>query len=158
MNDLPDPTPQVGNRPIHTNNPIIQLKPPISTAGASSGGGGKELETITGSGLEAVGVREIGREANLPAEVAGAGVSIHPISVTLPPNLAKMGVQPAGEAVTLGKGTTIHLPLTDEEIALGMRQNITSSWRWLAAWCVRRLLQVHVGLKNVHGKLVRINE
>jgi len=87
-----------------------------------------------------------------------SGVRIHPTTVSIPPPVAAMGVQPVGQNVPVVTTTTVVLPLTDDQIAVGLHQSITNSVRWLATWCVRRLKQVHIVLKNVHGKLVRTKE
>jgi len=99
-----------------------------------------------------------GQETKLSPEVSSSGVRIHPTTVSIPPPVAKMGVQPVGQNVPVHTTSTVVLPLTDDQIAVGLHQSITNSVRWLAAWCVRRLKQVHIVLKNVHGKFVRTKE
>lgn len=120
MSTLPDPTAPT---------------PPSGGVGA----GAKEKEALGGT-LEFPGTS--GVEVELPKEVASVGVSARPTSVPVPQPVAQW-VQPLGQNVPAepAKGT-ITLPITDVEIAQGLRQDSTSSWRWLAEWCRRRLKQI----------------
>ena len=122
-----------GNNPINTNNPIIQSGN-ISV--------GKELE----SGVvvkEEPGLKDVsGQEIELPREVAAAGVSNQPTTVQLPQPVSQMGVKVVGDAV-VPAAPPVALPLTDDQIALGLKQSVTTSWRWLAEFCVRKLKQLH---------------
>ena len=111
-----------------------------------------EKEAASSSG-EGPALKETG-EAALPSEVAGAGVKVQATTVTIPPTVAQMGVQPVGQAQS--PVTTTALPLTDDQIVKGLHEGVTSSWRWLALWCIRRLKQVHLFLKSIHGKIVRV--
>lgn len=104
------------------------------------------------TGLVDAGTQEI----ELPKEVASVGVKAQPTTVQLPSNVQNLGVQTVGQSGPAGQATTVVLPLTDDQIAQGLHQGITSSFRWLAEWCIRRLKQVHMGLKTIHGKLMRV--
>jgi len=116
--------------------------------------GAKEFEPGTVSPQE--GLRDAtGQETELSPEVSSAGVRVHPTTIPIPQPVSNMGVKPSGHNVPVATTTTVVLPLTDDQIAVGLHQSITNSVRWLAAWCVRRLKQVHIVFKNVHGKLVR---
>ena len=109
--------------------------------------------------VEAPLITEVGQELPLPSEVSNAGVTIHPTTVTLPPNIQQLGVKPVGQNTSsAAAAATVVLPLTDDQIATGLHQSIMSSWRWLAQWCVRQLKQAHVLLTSNHGKTVRTNE
>jgi len=120
--------------------PTNQLTPQVS--GGTLGIGGKELEP-GGAGLEQPGLRDMqGAEIELPKEVAAAGVTQKPTAVQLPQAVTQMGVTPVGPAV-IPQAPPPVLPLTDDQIAQGLKQSITSSWRWLAEWCVRKLKQLH---------------
>ncbi|MBU1327159.1 hypothetical protein KKB64_04815 [Patescibacteria group bacterium] len=151
MNNLPDDTQiRANNTPPGTNNTASQTAP--SAGGAFL----KEVERPSAVSSE-VSIRPATAETELPKEVASAGVTLRPTSVPIPPKLSQMGVKPAGNNVpTQPKATTVALPLTDDQIAQGLHQGIMSSWRWLAQWCLRRLKQLHVGLKAMHGKLTRV--
>lgn len=127
-------------------------------ASTSAGLGAKEKETGGISSLE-FPLRDVsGQEIELPREVASAGVKVRPTSVSLPTPVTQLGVKPSGPSVPLGTGATVVLPLSDEQIAVGLHQSLTSSWRWLAEWCLRRLKQLHLVLKSVHGKFVRVKQ
>ncbi len=125
-----------------------------ATVPVPSGSASKEIEGAeAGEPL----IREVGtHEVLLPKEVASAGVRVRPTTVSLPPKVSQMGVRPVGPTSKPVQTTTVALPLTDDQIALGLKQSITNSWRWLAEWCVRRLKQIHMTLKGMGGKVVRV--
>lgn len=103
----------------------------------------KEREPA-GLGIEPAVKDVSGQEIELPKEVAAAGVRPQPTTVQLPQSVAQMGVTPTGQSPLGGvPATTVALPLTDDQIAQGLKQSITSSWRWLAQWCVRKIKQLH---------------
>ncbi len=116
-------------------------------------------ERVTGpsSAPETTTAPEAGRGEgdSLPKELASAGVTIHPTTIPVPQPVAKMGVAPVGANVPMPATSTV-LPLTDDQIATGLNQSIASSWRWLATWCMRRLKQLHMGLKAIGGKVLRV--
>lgn len=122
------------------------------------GGGGlhKEIEVLPGQ-TESPVAPEYGRDQELSPDVAAAGVRIHPTSIPVPPPIASMGVAPAGANVAM-PAPAVKMPLTDDQIAQGLKQSITSSWRWLSEWCVRRLKQFHLKLMSVGGKVVEVHE
>lgn len=136
--DLPTPS---------GNNPII---PEIS------GGINKEIANASIGSTESALPKESGQEATdtLPKEVTSAGVTIHPTTIPIPLPVSQMGVRAAGANIPMP--TAVAIPITDDQIALGLGKSIRDSFRWLAEWCVRRLKQVHVGLQSVHGKLTRV--
>ncbi len=155
MTDLPTPA-SPGSSPISANNPTSQAKTVANISG--NVGSSKEKEGIALGGLE-TGLRDVsGAEMELPKEVSAVGVKIKPTAIPIPPKVSQLGVKPAGPNVPLGTGATVTLPLTDDQIAVGLHQSFTSSWRWLAQWCRRRLLQLHVVLKSVRGSLVRVRQ
>lgn len=102
-------------------------------------------------------VTEIGKDIPLPSEVAKAGVTLNPTTIELPSVVKKMGVRAVDNAVAPipTQKPVAPMPLSDEEIAKGLHQSISSSWRWLAEWCVRQLKEAHVFLKTMHGQIVR---
>jgi len=124
----------------------------------SVGSTAKETAPLTGH-IEATVITEIGKEVELPPEVAKAGVSIQSDTVVLPPPVTQLGVKPVGAQAPLkATTTTVTLPLTDDQIANGLHQSILSSWRWLSEWCVRQLRTVHMTIKSIHGKVTRTHE
>lgn len=102
-------------------------------------------------------IRPAAVETEISAEVVSSGVKVQPTSIPIPPQVSKMGVRPAGQNIP---ATTppVTLPLSDDQIALGLKQGVWSSWRWLAQWCLRRLQQLHMGLKRIHGSLTRVRQ
>lgn len=119
--------------------PSNQPQTPPQPIGST--GLGKEVDsTVTiGETIKDISPREI----ELPKEVASAGVKVHPTTVTVPPKVSQYGVKPIGPNQPVAPTATVQLPLTDDQIAQGLKASITSSWRWLAEWCVRKLKQLH---------------
>jgi hypothetical protein len=109
-----------------------------------------------GVGAEAP-FRPVGQEVEVAPEIASSGVKVQPTTIPIPPPMQAMGVKPAGQNVP-GAAPAVALPLSDDQIALGLKQSIWTSWRWLAQWCVRKLKQIHMGLKNIHGRLTRVRQ
>lgn len=102
----------------------------------------KEVE-IGGLRSAETGLLDVGtQEIEISKEVASVGVKVQPTAVQLPQAVTQMGVTPVGQMV-LPQAPAAALPLTDDQIVLGLKQSITSSWRWLAEWCVRKLKQIH---------------
>lgn len=135
MDDLPTAASDASNNPINTN--------PSAPSGqaVSIGGISKEGEKIGLTSGE-ISIAEIGKpELELPKELSAIGISTQPTTVQVPQQVSQLGVKPAGDNVSLGTGSSVSLPLTDDQIAQGLKQGITSSWRWLAEWCRRRLKQ-----------------
>lgn len=149
MNDLPDlPPASQGNSQISTNppagGPIIQSSNDDITQTTSGRSTNKEVEAGGISSGEALPLKDIGtKEFELPKEVASAGVKTQPTTVQIPPKVTNFGVKPTGSSVPVGTGQSVTLPLTDAQIAEGLKQSITSSLRWLSVWCVRKLRQLH---------------
>lgn len=140
-----------------TVKPSAQQTAPQAPAGAVSVG--KERESGPyGVSAEKSYLTEVGREPELPKEVVAAGVRQNPAAVPVPKQAASMGVKPAGQNVVAASGRSVTLPLTDAQIAQGLRVGITSSWRWMAEWCARKLKQMHVGLRAVGGSIVRVRQ
>ena len=150
MNDLPDsaqPTlsPQGASEPVQT--------PQAPSSGAISSGSisTKEIEVGGISSGESFPLKDVGtKEFELPKEVASVGVKTQPTIVQIPSKVTDLGVKPAGSSVPVGTGQSITLPLTDAQIAEGLKQSITSSWRWLSVWCVLKVKQM---LRIQNGKL-----
>jgi hypothetical protein len=126
MNTLPGP----GDTAHSQTTPVMPLSGSI--------GIGKEGETLPAAEQP---IREVTKELELPKEVVSAGVKVQPTVVNLPQPVTQMGVKQTGAGSSLGTGATVSLPLTQPQIAEGLQQDILSSWRWLAVWCIRRLRQ-----------------
>lgn len=112
----------------------------------SLGMSGKEQEGIHISQGENSSVQEVGKDIELPKEVSAVGVSVHPTSAVVSQQVQSLGVTVSGNQIPVGNGSSVTLPLTSSQITLGLHQSITSSFRWLAEWCLRKLKQIHKSL------------
>lgn len=104
---------------------------------------GKERETPSGTGPELEITDVHSPEIELRKEVAAAGVKAHPTVVAIPPAVAQLGVQAIGSNSPAPTGQAVVLPLSDDQITQALHADVTSSLRWLAEWCVRKLKQLH---------------
>ena len=103
---------------------------------------GKELEGGIALG-EPFPLKDIGTaEISLPKEVIAVGVSARPTNVKLPQAVHQLGVRAAGQAGGGAQTSAVALPLTDDQIAQGLKVGVANSWRWLAEWCKRKLIQL----------------
>ncbi|KKP87141.1 MAG: hypothetical protein UR89_C0006G0017 [Candidatus Roizmanbacteria bacterium GW2011_GWA2_35_8] len=76
-------------------------------------------------------------------------------SIELPPDLKRLGLQ----QTTTTKFPTfqnIKLPISDEKVMVGLHAPINTSIRWLATFALYLLARAHLGLKIIHGKVVRV--
>jgi hypothetical protein len=131
---------------------------PVEQAGSISVSLGKETESVPLADPETFSFREIGKDVPLPKEVISSGVKMHPVSISLPQAVSSLGVKPVGTAVPVIVPEPVVLPLTDDQITLGLHKGVSDSIRWLAEWCVRRLHQVHLAIRSIGGKTVRVQE
>lgn len=76
-------------------------------------------------------------------------------TIKLPPDLKKMGLQPA-TTTQFPSYQNVKLPLSDDKIISGLHQPVTSSIRWLATLALYILQMAHLTLKKIHGKVVRV--
>lgn len=125
---------------------------PSSQPKASRGLGEKEKEV---AGLKEVPVEVTAREIEPAKEPKEAGIELKKEEIKLPLSVEKMGVQPSGAAMPTPPAPVVTLPLTDDQVVKGLAFPILSSLRWLAEFCLRQLKRAHIGLKRVHGKIVR---
>ncbi|KKP59714.1 MAG: hypothetical protein UR54_C0025G0021 [Candidatus Roizmanbacteria bacterium GW2011_GWA2_34_18] len=110
----------------------------------------KEAEPIAAGKFE---IKEIA-EDNLEEEVRPF-VSPRAETIELPPNLKKLGLQAVSNS-NFPSYKNIKLPLSDEKIIVGQKAPITSSLRWLATLALYILGQAHLGLKVIHGHVIRV--
>ncbi len=82
-------------------------------------------------------------------------VSSRAETIELPPDLKALGLQAVPHS-KFPKYKNIKLPLSDEKIVVGKKAPITSSIRWLAEFALFILAQAHLGLKVVHGRVIRV--
>lgn len=75
--------------------------------------------------------------------------------VNLPPELKKLGLHEVS-STKFPASKTINLPLSDEKIVTGLHAPVTSSLRWLATLAEYLLKMMHVQLKVVSGRVIRV--
>jgi len=111
---------------------------------------GKEGEVVRVATAE-FPLQEVGGEVELPQEVISSGVQVHSTRPSLPEVVVDQGVVGVGEAMPSVQplGSSVVLPLTDEQIAKALHQSVSTSVRWLAEWCVKKMKMVHT---TVTGK------
>jgi len=90
-----------------------------------------------------------------PEEEVRSFVSPRAETIELPPDLKKLGLQTVSNS-SFSSYKNIKLPLSDEKIVVGQKAPITSSIRWLATFALYILAQAHLGLKEVHGHVIRV--
>ncbi|MBI5122494.1 hypothetical protein HZA75_01415 [Candidatus Roizmanbacteria bacterium] len=76
-------------------------------------------------------------------------------TIELPPDLKKLGLQTVSTS-KFPSYKNITLPLSDEKIIVGQKAPITSSLRWLSTLALYILGQAHLGLKVIHGHVIRV--
>lgn len=78
--------------------------------------------------------------------------------IDIPPDLKQIGVQhPAHSTSHIPmQYQNVKLPISDDKVIQGLQQPIDSSMRWLAEFAMYILRHAHLGLKVVHGKVVRV--
>lgn len=131
--------------------------PTVKSVTPQGAGTAKEVEITHTAPVEVPVVTEVGQEMPLAPEVSHVGVSLHPTTVEIPKTVQQLGVKPVGQYTPKPAVSALVLPLSDEKIAEGLHQSITSSWRWLSQWCIRRLKELHIALNAKGGKVVREN-
>lgn len=132
------------NQPKQSGNVLIPPTPGLT----------KEAEPPVAA-LETPDLEEIVADVELEPELEAAGVEKQSETIVLPPDMKKMGVKAVGHTQPAQPATVIPLPLTDDQIEVGLHAQIISSLRWLAEWCVRQLKKAHLHLKVIAGHAVR---
>lgn len=128
MNNLPDTSGKSSVPPAQ----------PAATTGI-----GKETEGVNFADTEP-GLRDAGKEMELPKEVEAIGVKTQPTVIPMPQAVQQMGVRPAGSNIPVHVPPAITLPLSEYQIAQGLHTSIINSFRWLAEWCKRKLKQMGI--------------
>lgn len=133
------------------NQKTTQTVPPVISSSV-----GKEQEAIKITAAEEVA--SVSVEATLPEEVEKAGVEIVKETIELPPDVKKLGVTTTGPSVSVVTTAIpqVPLPISDQQVVVGLHAQLLSSLRWLAIWCIRKLKKAHIALKKIHGKIVRV--
>ena len=81
----------------------------------------------------------------------------HKDVVELSPDVQSLGVESTG-APKFTTTQPIILPLSDDSIALGLKAPYSSSLRWLSEFCVYLLKRAHMHLKQIHGRIMRVED
>lgn len=112
----------------------------------------KELEprpVPTESGV----IREV-VEAEPSTEVAPF-VQARAETIKLPDDVKKMGAVATNSTPIFKDEQVLKLPISDEKIIEGLKQPVTSSFRWFAELMRYLLRQAHLRLMVLQGKVVR---
>lgn len=110
----------------------------------------KEVEPFAGKEPE---IKEV-VEHELEKEVAPF-IKKRAETIKLPPDLKKLGLQTSSTS-QFSSLPTVNLPISDDKVISGLHAPITSSLRWLATLAIYILRQAHLGLKVIHGHVVRV--
>ena len=133
--------------------PIDQLIKPDTN---SSSQGTERLEHPPASKpLESAPLHEVVEhvsEHNIPEYIQE-----HKDVIELNPDVQTLGVESTGvPKFTMTQPVT--LPLSDDAIASGLKAPYSSSLRWLSEFCVYLLKRAHMHLKNIHGRIMRVED
>ncbi len=112
----------------------------------------KEVEPGPGS-TESGAIREV-VEAEPSAEVAPF-VQARAETIKLPADVKKMGAVATNSTPIFKDEQVLKLPISDEKIIEGLKQPVTSSFRWFAELMRYLLRQAHLRLMVFKGKVVR---
>ncbi len=120
---------------------------------------GKEFEAVKISTTETA--QEVSKELEIPEEVEKAGVMKVSETIELPPDVKKLGITPSGASTPITATPVLPeviLPISDQQIIVGLHAKVTSALKWLSTWCIRKLKKAHIALKVMHGKIIRIKK
>jgi len=106
------------------------------------------------AGGEVVKVNEVVEKETVEEDVANY-IKVKSKSIKLPPQFRKLGLQ-AKTKVKFPEYKNVKIPLKDNLVMVGLRQPLTSSFRWLAELATYILKTAHLHLKKVHGRMVRV--
>ncbi len=119
------------------------------------GGFSKERNVVPVVKSSEVEARDLTSELEIPKEVQNIGVVQRKENIEVPPDIANLGVRQAGVSVPMAQ-PSLKLPIDDIKIIQGLQLNILSSLRWLSEWCLFQLKRVHLTLKVIGGRVVRV--
>lgn len=146
-----------------SNTTSVQMsKPPLPSVSGSSVAPttpsvDKEHERLRVISNEVA--QEITPEVEIPKELEMVGVTKIREAIELPLDVKKLGVAPVGPSAPLTTTTIlpqIVLPISDQNVLVGLHAKVTNALRWLAVWCFRKLKKAHIALKVIHGKIIRV--
>lgn len=145
MNDLPVPT---GSNDQRTTNDVSQVAPQSLSVSPN----GKEGGSFSIESKVELPLTPVGHEVDLPKELEQTGVKVQETTVPLPQIVTEQGVQSVKHNVPPHptSGTTITLPLTDDQIEYALKQHVEFSIRWLAEWCTYQMKKMQNNLHSHH--------
>ena len=149
MKPLPDTNTQTPASTPSSVTPSDDVTNPVPGVSSAQ----KEVEVPVPS--EMIPVEERLADIELTPELEKIGVEKQTEVIEVPADLQKMGVSATGPAQGHTTSTSVTLPLTDDQIVVGLHAQIISSLRWLAEWCLKKLKQAHIHLKRIKGKIIR---
>lgn len=82
-------------------------------------------------------------------------VDVHADKLELDPELKKAGLVVSDQS-GIPSYLNIKLPISDDKVIQGLHAPVSSSLRWLATIGVYILSKVHIHLKTVRGKVIRV--
>lgn len=109
-----------------------------------------------------VTIEEVNKEPEVSSELREIGIKQREEKIELAPDVRKLGVHASSppSQISLEKQSSLssktNLPLTDEQIVKGLHVKLTNSLRWLALWCLRQLRRTQTTLKEIHGRVIRV--
>lgn len=80
-------------------------------------------------------------------------VGVVPDSINLPPEIKQAGVMSEPQIPDYQR---VKIPLADDKLIEGSRAPFTSSLHWLTALAFYIFKQAHIGIRVVHGHVVRV--
>jgi hypothetical protein len=103
---------------------------------------------------ESTELQEVVEHQEVAPDVA-PHVEVKQDNIQLSPDLKNAGLV-AVDDTKFPSYQNIKLPISDDKVLAGLKAPIYSSKRWLSMWAMLMLLKVHLGLKVVNGKTVRV--
>lgn len=134
------------------NAPTGTITPVSVTTGV-----GKEGSPVKVESHETVS--EVTTEVEIPTEVEKAGVVSFKETIELPLDVKNLGVTQTGASAPLQSTPAlprVDLPISDNQVVVGLHTSIGNAVRWLATWCIKKLKKAHIALKVIHGKIIRV--
>lgn len=133
--------------------PIDDLIKKHTTHTASYGGHSKEAEPLAGSSSNHEVQKVV--EHQVKDEAVEPYVQPRKETMELVDEIKSIGAT-ASSHPKFAAYDTIKLPISDEKVVSGLKQPMTSSFRWLAEFSQYLLRMMHLKLKVVNGKITRV--
>ncbi len=78
------------------------------------------------------------------------------VSIQLPPDLKKMGLESVNNPTQFTSYKNVVLPISDEEVIKDLHEPVTSTKRWLGELAKYILFKAHLVLREIGGKVIRV--